>query len=428
MAAMGEAAAGPLRRRTDEYSVLLPPALRDKPAAGLPTRTMRDWLVDTLCFVLALGWAVVAAIDMLRPRPELVQQWIGTPPWLVWADLAVGAACAGALWWRRRWPVVIGVSMLVLGTFSVTLAVAGLISMLTVVIHRRFVTTILFLAGGVTSNAIFYLVRPERGTSYVESLAWGIGASSVLVLCGMFIRARRELVVSLRDRAERAESEQQARVERARALERNRIAREMHDVLAHRITLLSLHAGGLEVAQGGEVKPEVTAAARVIRSTAHEIMNDLRFVIGVLREPGDGSGEERPQPTLGDLPALVDESRRAGAKVDLTLDVSGAGEVPAGVGRTAYRIVQEGLTNARKHAPGTVVSVAVTGAPADGLTVRLRNPAAVGRAAPVIPGTGTGLIGLQERAELAGGSLRHTGDPAGGFLLEAHLPWEQATS
>jgi signal transduction histidine kinase len=100
--------------------------------------------------------------------------------------------------------------------------------------------------------------------------------------------------------------------------------------------------------------------------------------------------------------------------------------LPAGTGRTAYRIVQEGLTNARKHAAGTAVRVTIAGAAGAGLTIDIRNPRPVGRSAPAIPGTGTGLIGLTERATLAGGRLVHGPTPDGDFALSAWLPWPAA--
>jgi signal transduction histidine kinase len=252
---------------------------------------------------------------------------------------------------------------------------------------------------------------------------WGIVVTLIALLWGMVVRSRRQLVVSLRERAERAESEQQLRVTQARTMERTRIAREMHDVLAHRISLLSLHAGALEI-HPDAAPAEVAGAAGVIRASAHQALQDLREVIGVLREPAGDDAPERPQPTLRELPALTEESRAAGVKVRLELRVDEPAQVPAGTGRAAYRIVQEGLTNARKHAPGATVRVRVAGAPGTGLTIDIRNPASVGaRPAATIPGTGTGLVGLAERATLAGGRLTSGRGAGGEFTLTAWLPW-----
>jgi signal transduction histidine kinase len=154
------------------------------------------------------------------------------------------------------------------------------------------------------------------------------------------------------------------------------------------------------------------------------VLEDLREVIGVLRDEASGDSPDRPQPTLADLPALVDESRQAGMRVRLDQRVADLAAVPRGIGRSAYRIVQEGLTNARKHALRATVDVTVSGAPGDGLTVEVRNPSPVGAgASPAIPGAGTGLVGLAERANLAGGRLEHGRTASGEFRLWAWLPW-----
>jgi signal transduction histidine kinase len=166
----------------------------------------------------------------------------------------------------------------------------------------------------------------------------------------------------------------------------------------------------------------VARAAGVIRASAHQALQDLREVIGVLRaDTAMDAPPERPQPTIADLPQLADESRAAGTRVRLDLDVP-AGEVPDLTGRTIYRMVQEGLTNARKHATGAAVTVAISGGPGTGLTVDVRNPWPVNRFA-AIPGTGTGLVGLAERATLAGGRLSHGRTDTGDFALTAWLPW-----
>lgn len=429
MACVGEltvARAGPSRWAggSSEYRWLLPAALLAEPDRPGARRSTRDWVIDALCFAIGLGWALWSGLDLLRAEPALVPQWSATPPWLVWTDLVVGVAAAIALWWRRRRPVHLALAVLILGVFSVTVAFSLLIAVFTVAVHRRFAVTALVGALTVLSSVTFGVVRPERGSDYWQSLVWSMVIAVIVLLWGIVVRSRRELVVSLRDRAERAEAEQHLRVAQARALERTRIAREMHDVLAHRISLLSLHAGALEF-RPDAAPAEVASAAGVIRASAHQALQDLREVIGVLREPtAADAAPERPQPTLGELPALADESRAAGVRVRLRVEVDEAARLPAATGRTAYRIVQEGLTNARKHAPGTTVQVAVAGAAGTGLTIAVRNPWPVNTLrAPAIPGTGTGLIGLTERAALAGGELTHGRTRDGDFALTAWLPW-----
>jgi signal transduction histidine kinase len=252
----------------------------------------------------------------------------------------------------------------------------------------------------------------------VAPLALGVTA------WGMFIRARRQLLLSLRERASRAEADQRLHEDQARMAERTRIAREMHDVLAHRLSLLALHAGGLEV-RPNLPPAEVRETAELLRSTARQALEELRGVIGVLR---DDTGCELPppgpQPTLFDIRRLVEERRRAGGTVDLELRVERADDLPGGVGRDAYRVVQESLTNVAKHAEGAAARVRVTGAPGEGLHVSVRNsrplPAHIGSP---LPGSGAGLLGLEERVALAGGTLVHGPNESGDFVVEAEFPW-----
>jgi signal transduction histidine kinase len=159
----------------------------------------------------------------------------------------------------------------------------------------------------------------------------------------------------------------------------------------------------------------------VIRESARVALEELRGVIGVLREDGRETLTQPPQPTLADLPALVEESRAAGMRITARIE-PGEAAPPAAVGRTAYRVVQEGLTNARKHAPGAAVTLTV-GAPGGDLWIEVRSLAPVAVASsPPLPGAGTGLIGLGERVALAGGDLEHGVDPEGAFVLRARLP------
>ena len=183
-----------------------------------------------------------------------------------------------------------------------------------------------------------------------------------------------------------------------------------------------MQAGALEF-RPGATPDEVARAAGVIRASAHQALQDLREVIGVLRE-APGAVPEPPQPTLADLPALVDESRAAGMVVRDRLRVEDVTAVPAAMGRNAYRIVQEGLTNARRHAPGTAVVLTVAGSPGDGLEIEVRNPMTAFRPERAVPpGSGAGIIGLAERAHLAGGKLEHGRTQGGDHRLWAWLPW-----
>jgi signal transduction histidine kinase len=258
-------------------------------------------------------------------------------------------------------------------------------------------------------------------------MLWSGASTLVLVAWGMVVRTRRELVRSLRDRAERAEAEQRLLAERARHAERSRIAREMHDVLAHRISLIALQAGGLEVRP--DLPPgEVKSSAQLIRSTARHALEELRDVIGVLRDDPGGNGSievpNAPQPTLRDIHRLVDDGKRAGANVTLTMAVDDVEAAPGALGRAAYRIVQEALTNVNKHARGTETTVRVAGGVGKGLRVTVRNRLPVGgRRDPALPGSGRGLVGLAERVTLVGGTLSHGPTLDGAFMVDAKLEW-----
>ncbi|MFJ6658347.1 sensor histidine kinase [Streptomyces sp. NPDC091377] len=379
--------------------------------SGRPRRTARDWIVDFSLFLIA---ALIGALDADSMAARDIS------PALAGLDQLLGALACGAVWLRRRWPVGLAIALLAVSFLSSTAAGAFLVAIFTVAVHRPF-RYVGWIAGiSFLQLPLFYWLRPEPDMSYPLIVGFSVLLVLVVIAWGRLARSKRELMLTLRDRARHAETEAQLRADRAQRLARESIAREMHDVLAHRLTLLSVHAGALEFRPDAP-REEIVRAAGVIRESAHEALQDLREIIGVLRA-GESDESGRPQPTLAALDALVAESRAAGTKVHLDLRVTDPDTVPASVGRTTYRIAQEGLTNARKHAPGSEVTVAVTGAPGDGLTVRVRNPDPEGEV-PHVPGSGQGLIGLTERATLAGGRLEHGPAPDGGFEVRAWLPW-----
>ena len=226
---------------------------------------------------------------------------------------------------------------------------------------------------------------------------------------GMYLGSRRELVWTLRQRASRAESEQELRVAQGRSQERERIAREMHDVLAHRITQISMQAGALAF-RDDLAADQLRDGLGEIQGKSNEAIHELRGVLGVLRDETTGELVEGPQPTYADIAALVAESRGNGVHVEFSdrVDRSTAA-VPDVVGRALYRIIQEGLTNATKHAPGALVSVALSGSPERGIDVLIRNPLGFAVGSP--PGAGLGLVG-PGRARRA--ARRHPGPRPGG--------------
>ncbi|MET8216410.1 histidine kinase [Streptomyces hirsutus] len=378
-----------------------------------PRRTARDWVVDFCCFLLAVLVGLLGA-DTVTTNPAV-------PHSLAVVDQVIGALSCAAIWLRRRWPLGLAAVMTPVSFVSETSGGVAVIALFSLAVHRPF--RYVAWVGGVHALLVplYFWWRPDPELPFLASLVLFTVLMVAVVGWGMFVRSKRQLMLSLRDRARRAETEARLRAEQAQRLAREAIAREMHDVLAHRLTLLSVHAGALEFRPDAP-QEEIVRAAGVIRESAHEALQDLREIIGVLRTGGsDDAG--RPQPTLAALDRLVAESREAGTKVVLDHRVTDSGAaVPASVGRTAYRIVQEALTNARKHAPGTEVAVSVAGGPGEGLTVSVRNPPPQGDVLPV-PGAGQGLIGLTERATLAGGTLEHGRAPDGGFEVRARLPW-----
>ncbi|MEU2431619.1 histidine kinase [Streptomyces sp. NPDC007861] len=404
-----------------EYPWLLPSAMADPLDQELPgdrgrmrpRRTVRDWAVDTVAFLFAAGIGLLAA--------QAAEQ-AGNPEAVLLADQLIGAAACCSVWLRRRWPVALAA---VLAVVSMLVPIAGgalLVSLFSLAVHRPFRPVVAMGALALVCGVASPFLRPEPDLTPLASAVAGVVLVLLATGWGMLVRSRRQLVVALRERAHRAETEAGLRAQQAQRLAREAIAREMHDVLAHRLTLLSVHAGALEFRPDAP-PAEVARAAGVIRDSAHDALQDLREIIGVLRAPGEERDEgERPQPTLATLGALVDESRQAGMRITLDSAVPDPATVPAATGRTVYRIVQEALTNARKHAPGAEVTVTVGGGPGSGLTVEVRNPAPAGPVTDV-PGSGQGLIGLTERATLAGGSLEHRKTAGGGFMVRSWLPW-----
>jgi signal transduction histidine kinase len=312
-------------------------------------------------------------------------------------------------------PMPVALALTVLAAVAATGTPLANIATLHIARSRRLWVAIGVAAAGVVTHAVRGLWQPTSGLSYGWWLTLVVVMHACLVGWGQLAAARAAVITSLQDRAERAEAEQGRRVAEARAAERAAIAREMHDVLAHRLSLLATYAGALEY-RPDQPPERLSQAAGVIRTTVHQALNELRDVIALLRDEPDDLA--RPVPALADLPTLVEESRATGTPVELSGGI-GLTEVPGTTGRTAYRVVQEALTNARKHAPGQPVRIALDGTPGARLQIDVRNPLG---ARSSIPGTGTGLVGLTERVRLAGGHLDHR-TTATEFQVSASLPW-----
>jgi signal transduction histidine kinase len=275
----------------------------------------------------------------------------------------------------------------------------------------------------IAAGEVFVSVQPQQNPSpWWVDLLINVAVTVAVLGWGMYIGSRRQLIWTLRERV--AQSEERARLlsSQARTSERSRIAREMHDVLAHRISQVSLHANAVMFREDLSVE-EIRKSVAIIQQKASEALVDLRSVLGVLRDPATGEILDRPQPTWADIPALVAEATASGMHIEYadTVNTDGAEPIPELAGRTLYRLVQESLTNARKHAPAATVTIALSGSAKDGLTLEIRNP--LGFQPATTPGSGLGLVGLRERLELAGGTLT-AGREATHWVVRGWIPWE----
>jgi signal transduction histidine kinase len=358
---------------------------------------------------------------------------------LVLLDVAVGLTALVILPFRHRAPLVLTLFVVAITAVSPLGLGAGGVMLISLATRRRVGELVpvaaVFLVSGVLAEAFVFRSADETPLWQV-TIATAVVAA-LLVVIGLYIGGRRELLRSLRERARLVEEEEHLRLAQARDHERTRIAREMHDVLAHRLSLVALHAGALEYRD--DLDPaETRATAGVIRENARTALTELRDVLGVLREPGPDGGAVAapPQPTLAGLDELLDEARSAGMVVQLESSLppalTGGHSDPAAAdgpseeapptttSRHAFRIVQECLTNARRHAPGQPVTVTLDGRPGGQLVVRVENSLGAPGARAVRGGHG--LDGLGERARLAGGTLT-LDSSAGRHVVEARLPW-----
>jgi signal transduction histidine kinase len=257
-------------------------------------------------------------------------------------------------------------------------------------------------------------------------VAWTLVCLLIVLGGGEVVRLRRAYLCSLRQRAVEAERTKDAEGRRRASEERLHIARELHDLIGHNISLINVQASvGLHLLKR---QPEQAAVAlTAIKQASKDTLDELRLVIGAVREAGDEGSPRRPARGIGDLDALV--SAAAAADLDVRMEVAGQPRpLPAGLGLTAFRIVQESLTNARRHAGPATVEVRLEYGASD-LTVRVADnghgpgPGLGGEAAP---GGGRGLTGMRERAAAVGGQLEAGARPGGGFQVVARLPLDPA--
>jgi signal transduction histidine kinase len=335
---------------------------------------------------------------------------------LIMLDIALGVVAFGLVLLRRKHSFPIAVVTSVLTALSASAAGPAALAVTSLATRRVRWQMAWVAVLNVAAAVVFHLVAPGDATSWLSDVVTSIIFVAAMLGWGQFVGSRRELMWNLRQRAERAEAEQELRASEARATERTRIAREMHDVVAHRISHVSMRAGALAFRDDLSVE-QMRAESALIRDTANEALHELRTVLHVLREPSTGELIEQPQPTYADLTALIEGSTSDGMRIDF--DDQLTSPPPPEIGRTIYRIVQEGITNARKHAPGARLRIVLVNDAADSVRLTLTNP--IGFAYGDTPGSGLGLIGIAERVEVAGGRFtRNVAD--GEFTMSAWLP------
>jgi signal transduction histidine kinase len=357
--------------------------------------------------VLAAVLFALAACVTEGPGDSLRLRSIADVP--VWA-LLLFAVASGALYWRRRAPV--AVLAVVLAAWALLLGSdfsdVGGQALVAVYALGRYGTAERWGHVGVDAALVVLVLDGITGDDPWSGVAFG-----VVVLFAVWHLGRR-----LRMRAERAvlrEQEQRELEQRIVADERARIARELHDVVAHRVSLMTVQAGAAKTVAAAD--PEAAARAMgAVEEAGRQALDELRHLLGVLR-PSEGTGDTGPQPGLSDLAALVERTRAAG--LDVALDLAVDARLPARVELSAYRIVQECLTNVVKHAgPGarTRVRLAIEGRE---LLVEVSDD---GTGVTTLPGAGHGIVGMRERAQLLGGALDVGPRPGGGFAAQARLP------
>ncbi|MBO0908574.1 sensor histidine kinase [Arthrobacter sunyaminii] len=386
----------------------------------LPTQRPSPWKTAGITAAAAAVGVLVFLIvrgSMLPPDDSDPLPFIG----LMFLDFILGLTAVGLLPIAlRRSPVGAGLAIIALSGLSTLALPAACLCIVRLAALRRprllAATALVFLAAVLVDLA----VNPVDGAEdYGWVLLIALGMLGVLVLIGLNRGAKRALIVSLRQEADSARREQDARADQARLAERTRIAREMHDTLAHRLSLISMHAGALEYRT--DLEPEtIRSTAGVLRETAAKAASELRQVLAVLREEPEATA---PQPNISAIPALVESARAAGTDITLSIEpallAAGADGPADATSRHLYRVAQEGITNAQKHAPGHPVAVSLTGAPGEGITVTVSNP--VSRSTSPAP-DGLGLIGLAERARLSGGSFE-SGAKRGVYTTAVQVPW-----
>ncbi|MFJ4666449.1 sensor histidine kinase [Kitasatospora purpeofusca] len=370
------------------------------PARRLPAGFTAPWLMILLPAVYSLVDAALVAR--------------GAPLW----QTLLSVLASVALLWRRRFPVTV-LLLTMPGSYLDDIWLAPITAVYTVAAERPHSRVVIPCASLFALVEFFHWplseqsFEPTRDTALyaIQSVMLAAGPAAT----GLLSRTRRELAARLDELTRGQARESRLLADRVLSEERGRLAREMHDVVSHQVSLISIQAGALQVST---TDPAASGAAATIRELSVRTLEELRQMVGVLRAGGPRTGAPlAPQPRLADLPRLIEES---GLAADTEL-APGDRPWPEAVERAAYRTVQEALTNITKYAPQAAVHVRIR-ARGRRLRVEVRNDAPPVRPERILPGGGHGLVGLRERAQLLGGSLDAGPTADGGFEVRADLP------
>lgn len=397
------------------------------PRAGQVGRRGYAWWPRRRSVVLDVTLAVAASVEA-GLTSYAVQANLGAFAYVI---AGVAAACAASLVARRRFPATVAL-LACLATVAqgnitfllVALYSLGAYSLRTWRMAVIGAATIVMQFGWILLAPNEQLVPAENPPPAVA--LWFILPSVVVattvapLLLGLYIGTRRRMIRGLRERAAQLEREQHLLADRVVAAERARIAREMHDVVAHRLTYLVVFSDALRSVAATD-PAEAERAAKIIGDTSREALDELRQIIGVLRlAEGAGADQPAPQPSLTDVPELVAQSESAGIPVRLNVDGVQA-KIPASVELAAYRLIQESLTNISKHAGQVDSEVSIQHHP-DRLTVRITNATGVDATSPELPSGGHGIVGMRERVAMHDGVFTAGPRPNGGFEVLATFP------
>lgn len=390
------------------------------------THSRNPWRTVALVVVVAAADFLLSLMNLgLSLENGIVPAEPTAPEFIRFAGLPILAPLGAiALIWRHRFPKSVAAVTAVLGALSFS-GVAFFVALYLLAKRRLdwWVAVVIALCIGAEA-----LVG-------VEPLGWEGTVLATLLLAaiaawgayrGQRARLRESQIASLKERADHAEAEHVADVQRAQLAERTRIAREMHDTLAHRMSLVAVQAAALQV---DAPDSETAQSAQLIRETAHAALSELRDVLGVLHESGESTPQEQRSVPSGivEIAELIAQWRQTGMTISYQEPAEPLPPMPDAISRAAYRVVQEGITNVARHAPEAAATVTLAATESEEMASELwvtvsNGPSASGESSA---GAGLGLIGLTERIELLGGTLEHDATSQG-FQLQARIPFAPA--